>query len=90
MCHTEAGVEVNDKSKRKLTKGGVVVSQEYYDSLPDDQKESGHYSVDDYAPLDAIAGATLLAKKAGFKGSCITPFVYEYLELERKRLSEDV
>ena len=90
MCHTEAGIEVKDKSKRKSTKGGVVVSQEYYGSLPDDQKESGHYSVDDNAPLDAIAGATLLAKKAGFKGSCITPFVYEYLELERKRLSEDV
>ena len=81
---------MNDKSKRKLAKGGIVVSQKYYESLPDDQKESGRFIVDDYAPLDAIVGATLLAKKAGFKGSCLTPFVYEYLDLERKRLSEGV
>ena len=83
-------IEVNDKSKRKLAKGGIVVSQEYYESLPDDQKESGRFIVGDYAPLDAIAGATLLAKKAGFKGSCITPFVYEYQQQKRERLSEDV
>lgn len=62
MCHTEAGIEVKDKSKRKLTKGGIVVSQDYYDSRPDDQKESGHYSVDDYAPLDAIAHGTEVAR----------------------------
>jgi hypothetical protein len=76
---------MSDKDKRKFAKGGVVVSQDYYESLPHDQKESGRFNVNDYAPLDAIAGATLLAKKAGFKGSCITPFVYEYLQLERRR-----
>ena len=70
---------MNDKSKRKLAKGGIIVSQDYYESLPDDQKESGRFIVGDYAPLDAIAGATLLAKKAGFKGSSITPFFYEYM-----------
>ncbi|MEP1470788.1 MAG: hypothetical protein ABJL54_00040 [Halioglobus sp.] len=78
---------MSDKKPRNLAKGGVIVSQAYYDSLPDNQKESGRYIVDDYAPLGAIAGATLLAKKAGFKGGCITPFVYEYLQLERRRRS---
>ena len=72
-------------NKRKLAKGGIVVSQDYYDSLTSDEKESGRFIVDDYAPLDAIAGATLLAKKAGFKGRSITPFFYDYLELKRNR-----
>ena len=29
-----------------------------------------------------LAGATILAKKAGFRGSCLTPFVYEYRQLK--------
>ena len=73
-----------------MAKGGVVVSQGYYDALPDDQKDSGRFIVDGYAPLDAIAGATLLAKKSGFKGGCITPFVYEYMELEKRRVADDI
>ena len=81
---------MSDRKIRKMGKGGVVVSQEYYDSLPGDQQKSGRYIVSDYSPFGAIAGATLLAQKSGFKVSCITPFVYEYLEHEKRRRKSDV
>ena len=76
---------MSNESKPKLAKGGVVVSQEYYDSLSDVQKESGRFIVGRYAPLEAIVGATLLAKQAGFKGTSITAFVSEYLALQKDR-----
>ena len=68
--------------KRTLAEGGVVVSQEYYDSLSEAQEETGRFVFDDYRPLEELAGATILAKKAGFHGSCLTPFVYEYRQLK--------
>lgn len=76
---------MSDECKSKLIKGGVVVSQEYYNSLSNAQKESGRFIVGGYARLEAIVGATLLAKQAGFKGSSITPFVSEYLALQKDR-----
>lgn len=81
---------MSDRILSKMGKGGVVVSQECYDSLADDQQKSGRYIVSDYSPLATIAGATLLAQQSGFKGSCITPFVYEYLEHEKRRRKSDV
>lgn len=84
------GVQMGGTRKRALAEGGVVVSQEYYDSLSEAHKESGRFIVDDCRPLEELAGATSLAKKAGFKGSCITPFVYEYMEMERRRRSGGV
>jgi predicted aconitase with swiveling domain len=81
---------MKEKVKRRHAKGGVVVSQEYYDSLSDVQKESGRFIVDDSSPLEELAGATLLAKKAGFKGTCLTPFVYEYQMLRDTGQLDDV
>ncbi|MCP4211955.1 MAG: hypothetical protein GY764_10825 [Halieaceae bacterium] len=66
------------------------MSQEFYDSLSDVQKESGRFLVGDYSPFEELAGATLLAKKAGFKGTCLTPFVYEYQMLKAAGQREDV
>ena len=72
---------MNEKGKRRLAKGGVVVSQDFYDSLSDVQKEYGRFIVGDSSPLEELAGATLMANNAGFKGTCLTPFVYEYQKL---------
>lgn len=69
------------KRTRKLAKGGIAVSQEVYDSLSEEHKASGSFTVDDCKPLQEIAGATILAKRAGFRGVSLTPFVYEYLQL---------
>ena len=81
---------MDDKGGRVLAQGGIAVSQEYYDSLSDEEKQSGHFSVDDGSPLEVIAGATFLAQKAGFTGTSITPFVYEYLTHQRQKRSEEV
>jgi len=72
---------MNGKRKRNLAKGRIVVSQEHFDSLSEADKESGRFSIDDLKPLEEIAGATILAKRAGFRGVSLTPFVYEYLQL---------
>jgi hypothetical protein len=78
---------MGDKRIQRRAESALAVRQLHYELLSVEERASGRFYVDDNAPMNLIAGATLLARRDGFNGTSITPFVNEYRELEKRHQS---
>jgi hypothetical protein len=75
--------------KYKPKRAQILLKQEHYNSLNDEEKSSGRYGVVGPGNNEIIRGATRLAQKAGYLGGSLTPYVYEYLQLKSANTLEE-